>query len=233
MRCRAWVYGIMAIAMLCVAGRGLAQPACSSTNDNSCEVYSECIEKNCKCEATQFKYPQSFGLKYCKRFGESLELTSNGQKWRDKTLSCLKDRISAAYVANSQNGCDCGKIQQLAIASHTDCYISDPSFCSLSDDDVRAIARIVDLEDVGALGRTGLTETARTLFGCFQTAGFDRGTKIAVTFGDETLNEGADRVRDYLVGVMEAGSRIAEDAGMTKVADAFRQLVERYRKKLP
>lgn len=226
--------GAAFVALVLVGAHQVAaQPACSSTNDNSCAVYSDCIEANCNCNATPFSYPKNFGFKNCNKFRTSTALSPAGIQWRNKTLICLKDRISVAYVQNSANGCNCEEIQRQAIQSHTDCYISAPSFCSLPESDIRAIARIVDAPDFVALGTDGVIETAKTLYGCYRTVGRDKAGAVAIAFGDETLAEGGEIARGYLVRVMSEGERLARNAGLPQIADAFKTLADHYRTRVP
>jgi hypothetical protein len=67
--------------------------ACTSSAKPSCAVYSTCFERVCNCEATEDRYFISYGKKYCDRFLDATQLSAAGQRWRDRTLVCLQEKI--------------------------------------------------------------------------------------------------------------------------------------------
>ena len=212
---------VAVFGMIAIPGNASAQAACSSTVAPSCEVYTDCIEAKCNCNATSYAYVEKFGAKYCKRFLANTGFSAKGREWRDKTLLCLSDAVSRAFVSTSSSTCDCKGIQAAAIKSHTPCYVSSPSFCKLPSDDIRVIAKIVDSGDIVALGLDGTIETALTLFTCMTSEGVAQGTDIALTFLDEKGNIFAGEVA-------LKSAELADSAGLTDVAAAFREIAKRY-----
>ncbi|MDQ8700594.1 hypothetical protein [Hyphomicrobium sp. LHD-15] len=230
-----WKTAIRLIALIAASVASTAanaQPACSTPNDNSCAAYTGCIEKNCRCDSTASKYVVQFGFKYCQRFAAEMRFSGAGQSWRDKTLRCLRDEIAKSYVQNSQP-CNCAKIQADAIASHNKCYTIAPSFCSLNDSDIKVVARIVDIGDALALGRPGFIETAKTLVVCHTQVGVTRGAQIAGVFLLETLDEGREMARNYVIQVAEEGRIYAIAKGLPQVAKKFEELRDSLKPVLP
>jgi hypothetical protein len=136
-------------------------------------------------------------------------------------------------VRNDGPPCDCAKIQAEAIESHTACYTSTPSFCSLSEADIRVVARIVDIGDLAQLGRPGLRESGRTLYVCFRQTGLDKGFQLAVSFGSETIKEFGESARDNLLIMLDIGEKYALDDAKSDIAEKFKQLKEMFRRKIP
>lgn len=215
------------------ATTAFGQPACRTEDSNSCDVYTKCIEENCRCNATQWKYPASFGHKYCVRFSGESRFSQLGKQWRDKTLACLKEEISRAYVNNQGPPCNCERIHKAAIASHTKCYTSAPSFCLLSDDDIRRIARIVDAADFALLGASGAVEVADTWFQCFLQVGVPRGFQIADVFAGETIAEGGEIARTHILNALSHGVQLAIQKARQDIEQKFRELIEKYRRRIP
>lgn len=208
-----------------------AQEACQTTGDLSCDVYTQCIEANCNCAATSFPYSATFGPKYCQRFAAQTNFSSLGSEWRDKTLICLKNRISTAYVANSDatgKNCDCSAIQSAAIGSHSECYLSAPSFCKLNEDDVRILARIVDAADIFALGLPGMIEMGHVLASCYWNEGLDKGDAITVAFVSETLEEGTELASDVAREVLRQAVNYAVEQAQQAAEVALRRLYQEY-----
>lgn len=208
-----------------------AQSACQSNEKSSCAVYSDCIEANCNCAATSHNYSGTFGPKYCTRFGAESSFSANGSAWRDKTLLCLKDRISQAYVAHSDGsgkGCDCAAIQAAAIDSHSSCYLDTPSFCQLSQADVRVLARIVDTPDIAKLGFPGLREMGIVLATCYWEEGKDVGDELARAFVDETVAENTEIAQDVALTIISHAIEYAVERAKAEAATALRQLFDDY-----
>lgn len=208
-----------------------AQAACQTTGGLSCGVYEQCIEKNCECAGTDHPYTATFGPKYCQRFGSETGFGSLGKQWRDKTLICLKDRVSSAYVSNSDaNGrnCDCSAIQAMAIDSHSECYLSAPSFCKLSESDIRTLARIVDAADIFALGASGLTEMGHVLATCYWTEGISKGDLITRAFVSETLQEGTEVASKVVIEVFKQAVRFAASQAQEAAEEALDNLYREF-----
>lgn len=218
-------------ASLISPGKAAAQSACQTAGDLSCDVYTQCVEANCNCTATSFPYSATFGPKYCQRFAAQTNFSSLGSEWRDKTLICLRNRISTAYVANSDasgKNCDCSAIQSAAIGSHSECYLSAPSFCQLSEDDVRVLARIVDAADIFALGLPGLIEMGHVLASCYWDQGLDKGDAITVAFVSETLEEGTEVASDVAREVLRQAVNYAVEQAQKAAEEALRRLYQEY-----
>lgn len=212
-------------------GPGLAQNACQTTNDLSCSVYTQCIEQNCNCSSTDFPYTNTFGPKYCQRFASETGFSALGQQWRNNTLSCLRDRISSAYVSNSNasgQNCDCSAIQSAAISSHSECYLATPSFCTLSEADVRTLARIVDAADMFALGSSGMAEMAHVLATCYWEEGLDKGNVIASAFITETLQEGTELASQVAIEILRVAVEYAASQAQKAAEQALRELYQEY-----
>lgn len=219
------------LGFLISTGTAGAQGACQTSGDLSCNVYTKCIEANCNCAATNFPYSATFGPKYCQRFAAQTNFSSLGSEWRDKTLVCLKNRISTAYVANSDasgKNCDCSSIQSAAIGSHSECYLSAPSFCQLSEDDVRVLARIVDAADISALGLPGMIEMGHVLASCYWNEGLDKGDAITVAFVSETLEEGTEVASDVAREVLRQAVSYALEQAEQAAEEALRRLYQEY-----
>lgn len=226
------VAALVALVLL-LTTQAEANPACTSVIGNSCVVYSDCIEQQCRCNATPSKYVMNFGLKYCQRFAAETEFSPAGRAWRDKTLSCLRDGISQAFGRNRGPPCNCAEIQKGAIASHTACYTKAPSFCSLRDADIKVVARIVDAWDVLALGRDGVIETGKTLFQCFLQEGVVRARRIAEVFCSETIIEAGEVGRDYVFDVLDRAIAISVAEARQEIAEKLRELKEQFRRRMP
>lgn len=122
-------------------------PECMSSARPSCDVYDRCFERVCNCESTPDRYFLSYGKKYCERFLHSIQLSSSGQRWRDKTLVCLQEAIVPHLPLNASQ-CNCGDLKNIAFRAHVTCYTqADASICDLGADDWLKIYNIVDRED--------------------------------------------------------------------------------------
>jgi len=208
-----------------------AQEACRSSPDLSCSVYTECIEANCNCGATSSPYSATFGPKYCSRFANETRFSAVGQQWRKKTLLCLKDQISIAYVANSDasgRNCNCSAIQSAAVDSHSLCYLSSPSFCKLLESDIRVIARIVDAADVASLGVPGMIEMGHALASCYWNEGIDTGNMIASSFIDETLREGTEIAEDVARETLTQAVQYAVEQAQAAAERELRRLYNEF-----
>jgi len=222
---------VLLVTVLFFPETGHTQSACQTNNDISCEVYTQCIEANCNCTKTSFPYTATFGPKYCQRFGSETGFGSLGRQWRDKTLICLKDRISSSYVSNSDasgGSCNCSAIQAAAIDSHSECYLSAPSFCKLSESDIRALARIVDSADIFALGAAGLGEMGHVLATCYWTEGLSKGDLITRAFVSETLEEGTEIASEVVVEVLKHAVKFATSQAQQTAGEALLKLYREY-----
>jgi hypothetical protein len=135
-----------------------ALPQCLSSAKPSCAVYSDCFERTCNCEATPDRYFISYGQKYCQRFLGTDRLSAAGNRWREKTLVCLQEKIVPHLPTNSGK-CDCGSLKRLAIASHVECYTQPgASICDLGPEDWKEIYNIVDREDMDSREMLGVAQ---------------------------------------------------------------------------
>jgi hypothetical protein len=111
-----------------------------------------------------------------------------------------------------------------ATASSLKCYTSAPSFCALSDADVRVAARIVDAKDFLSLGITGITEVGRTLIECARQTDTNRTTHLAEVFLGETAKEGTEESLSYVSQVLDSAAGQADKAGNKALATKLREL---------
>lgn len=212
------------IASCVSADAPLAQAACQSSTTLSCDIYEGCIEANCNCVGKDHDYSAAFGPKYCKRFKSNAALSAAGKEWRDKTLACLAHEAGLAYAAQPTSQCSCQQLEARMIRSHTQCYVSKPSFCALSDADLRVAARIVDAKDFFSLGVAGFTEVGRTLIACSKQTDAKRTIHLADVFLGETLKEGTEQARSYVSQVLDSTVNQAEKAGDKELATRLREL---------
>jgi hypothetical protein len=136
-------------AALLPAGQAEARFTRASSPD--CSLYAQ-LDRRCGCAGAD-EYLIDYGRKYCERFLRSTGWSAAGLRWRDRTLSCLKQEL-ARELAGSPRACDCGKIRAFAFDSHVRCYTAKPaSVCALPLSDIRKIYQIIDAPDlVGPVG---------------------------------------------------------------------------------
>ncbi len=119
----------------------------------SCQFYDDCLENIFTCGSQG--YPVKYGKKYCEKFlaiSQKNEkeggLSSEGIKWRNKTLLCLQN-ILVETLNGDQNKITCNSIKSTAFNSHADCYTHNgQSICSLSRSDILEIILTPDSEDL-------------------------------------------------------------------------------------
>jgi hypothetical protein len=136
------------LALITLSLSDSARAQCANARELSCGVYSACFERYCPCEKTEFGYFMRYGKRYCDRFLASTGWSEKGNKWRDKTLLCLQERIVPRLSITDPPSCDCKVMKDLAFRTHVDCYTQPgASVCELEFSDYR---KIYDIIDVGA-----------------------------------------------------------------------------------
>lgn len=125
---------------------------CASTAELSCNVYPSCFAKYCNCTGSPDEYLLQYGKRYCDRFLAATGWTAAGQKWRDRTLRCLQERIVPNLsITDPPTQCDCKEMRGIAFKTHVECYVGDKaqpdSFCQLPTSDLNKIRTIVEPKD--------------------------------------------------------------------------------------
>jgi hypothetical protein len=135
---------IVLLAAMAPAFNGQARPLHASALD--CGLYTQ-LERRCGCGARD-GYLLGYGRKYCERFLHSTGWSAAGLRWRDRTLSCLKDAL-ARKLARSPRTCYCGTIRTFAFDSHVRCYtLQSASVCALPLSDIGKIYQVIDAGDL-------------------------------------------------------------------------------------
>lgn len=213
---------LLAILFCVVPAIALAQPQCRSEDPPNCAIYTACFEANCHCAGTDSPYTATFGPKYCTAFSTDANFSPAGKAWRDRTLRCLTDRASTAFVG--QNGsCNCGSLQDSMVGSHTSCYTAQPhSFCELGAADVREIAHIVSVGDLWDL-RNGTLETAKTFVECVKQKGTAPSIAIVKAFAQQMITDSA---RDSARALLQATAAQADSLAATSPAALKKALTD-------
>jgi hypothetical protein len=130
------------LGLMYFAPTALAQ--CANNVVPSCNIYATCFAKYCPCNGDD-EYFLSYGKRYCDQFLGLPDFSSEGKKWRDKTLICLQEAIVPKLDISNKPVCDCKIMKQHAFVSHIRCYLADPSICSLPATDKLKILNAVGL----------------------------------------------------------------------------------------
>lgn len=138
---------VLLSAIFLTFGIDYSRAQCQNSATPSCAVYDTCFARYCPCSGSD-EYFITYGLKYCKRFLGQSGFSATGKKWRDKTLVCLQEAIVPKLDISTNPSCDCQAMRKFAFASHVQCYLSDPSICSLPASDLANILGIVDVGSV-------------------------------------------------------------------------------------
>lgn len=133
--------------LLLASAGGLHAQQCVNPANPNCDFYSRCMEQTCKCGFEKPGYALSYGKKYCGRFLAESAFSPSGARWRDATLRCLQEKLVSALPTNAAR-CDCGKLRDVAFASHVACYTQPGnSVCDLPAGDVLKVKDLVDNSD--------------------------------------------------------------------------------------
>lgn len=134
-----------------------ASAQCLNTPNASCGVYKSCFAKYCPCKGPN-EYFVKYGKKYCEAFLTSGNFSNDGARWRDRTLTCLQERIVPKLDISESPSCNCAEMRLFAFETHVACYTqSNSSICDLGLSDLNEIRRIIDLSDL--LSIDGLRQT--------------------------------------------------------------------------
>ncbi|TBC12706.1 hypothetical protein [Rhizobium ruizarguesonis] len=123
------------------------QAQCVNNATPSCAVYSTCFSKYCQCAGAD-EYFIQYGKKYCESFLGRDDFSNAGVKWRDKTLRCLQEAIVPKLDISENPTCNCKEMRAFAFKSHIQCYLADPSICSLPAADMLRIIKTANLVSV-------------------------------------------------------------------------------------
>jgi len=106
-------------------------------------------------------YYAGFGHAYCDRFTVDSQprMSEAGQRWIDDVRTCLQRALEDI----DDEALSCEDVQELAYATHPDCYVQ-AGFCELGLSDAWTVVNTVDLHDLGL--RQAL-ETGVSCFGEF------------------------------------------------------------------
>ena len=143
---RGWNLCLVAVMLAVLPSGALAQ--CQNAATPSCGVYKSCFAKQCPCSGAD-EYFVTYGEKYCKAFLGNASLSSEGQKWRDRTLICLQEAIVPKLDLSNEPKCNCQEMRKFAFDTHVSCYTQPgASICNLPIGDVTAIASTVNVADM-------------------------------------------------------------------------------------
>lgn len=126
--------GTLAICafVTCFPAQAEPPPACLSTKSPTCDLYSDCFNRQCNCAGSEHEYFLSYGKKYCEAFLQDHGLSERGKAWRDSTLRCLQESIVPILPSDGSQPCDCEAVATKAYVSHVACYTQPTnSICDL------------------------------------------------------------------------------------------------------
>ncbi|KAK3580286.1 hypothetical protein CHS0354_023524 [Potamilus streckersoni] len=109
-------------------------PWCFSPNGQECSWYKQCLEKRHPCEGTQSAYAVTYAEKFCNLYTDYARyLGQTGQNWTNAVRKCLQ--VALVTTLRPWVTISCEKIRQMAINSHSECYLAPypgaPSICDL------------------------------------------------------------------------------------------------------
>jgi hypothetical protein len=135
---------------------------CYSPEGDSCDWYKHCLHARYNCTKTGYEYANSYGKKFCDRFGKWYsEFGILTRSWIDEVRQCLQVKL-VPYLRPWVMA-TCREIHKIAFGTHTGCYLSPaigaPSVCQLPCGDLWKVFRLVS----GALF-SGPFETSRQMF---------------------------------------------------------------------
>lgn len=117
-----------------------------SKDDKLCSKYLE-IESDLQCSSKGVHYLSSYGYKYCNEFRRNVKKWKHDRKtlstWGENVSNCLVEMLSD----NPRRLNPCPSMKKLAFSSHSICY-SQYNFCSLDDQDMRRVLRVIDKVDL-------------------------------------------------------------------------------------
>lgn len=155
----AWKFMAIGLLMLSLMVITPAQAQCVNTTTPSCQVYEICFAKYCPCQGDD-DYFLRYGKKYCEAFLGAANFSDAGKKWRDRTLTCLQEKIVPKLDISDNPSCNCGEMRSFAFDTHVSCYTqTGASICDLGADDVLEITRIIEIGD--ALTADGLKQSKK------------------------------------------------------------------------
>lgn len=137
-------------------------PSCSpgeqfqmyTTSGDTCDFYT-CLESEYHCEGTKYAYPLDYGLKYCTKYTQNLNMFSPpGKQWVYDVRLCLQNAVLPETDCKSS----CQKIQDDAFKSHPACYVNNGVFTLFSD--WIHIVRTVGIDGLRA-GESQFKDTAK------------------------------------------------------------------------
>jgi hypothetical protein len=133
----------LAAAIFLVVGSGAAHPRAAF--HHACDFYRQ-LDRRCGCKPDT--YFTSYGARYCERFMGAPGWSPAGERWRARTLACLKGELFR-FVSHAHTGCDCAAVKDFAFASHGRCYTqAAASVCRLPLTDIAHIYALVDATDL-------------------------------------------------------------------------------------
>ena len=110
--------------------------SCDVGRSASCRWYQDCLEKEVPCGRSG--YAIDYAKKYCERYDQrSYKFTSQGKAWIGKVKKCLQDVLHRELFASSRKP-TCSRIEEVALDSHTACYVNS-GMCDLGCGDWTAI----------------------------------------------------------------------------------------------
>lgn len=140
---------LLGATLLALTASSAAYAQCANATTPSCQVYDSCFAKYCPCQSDPAEYFITYGKKYCSNFLANAGFSPAGEKWRDKTLVCLQEKIVPHLDISSAPVCDCSAMRTIAFNSHVACYTqTGASICDLSVADLNEVRKVIDKKDL-------------------------------------------------------------------------------------
>lgn len=141
---------LIIVSALLVVG-SVSQNCVAMIENEGCEFYPKCLESMYNCGTSG--YPIGYGFKYCSKFKAHFsEFPTEGQRWIEKTLLCLKRKLRPFLVESIS----CPELYKEAFESHPDCY-HQSGFCELFNEfsvmkqTVKALLKVYEVKDFASL----------------------------------------------------------------------------------
>ncbi len=96
---------------------------CFHPERTGCEWYSECLEKRYPCRDSPYPYALRYAQPSCENYYRRWHFFSTkGQQWFNTASYCLKTDL-VPYLYKSAGPLTCKELQDIAFASHANCYV--------------------------------------------------------------------------------------------------------------
>ena len=172
-------------------------PECYSPEGKDCTWYRNCLEKRHPCQGTKDGYAIEYAEKYCNLFSDNYNNFSPiGRCWIDAVRKCLQ----VALVSTLRQHITCQKIREIAVQSHSRCYVSPKPICDLPYSDLAMLFSLIN----GALvdDFRGTTQQISSVIKECLTAFVSRSLRIFI--------KAAKKVVDYINKGREAFKKVVD-----------------------